>query len=143
MTAPIKRRRRFAPRFALAMGAAAPLLPHAVLAVDPPRHATAVAGEINDAWRASVERGLAWLANEQGADGSFGSLSHYGPHVAITGLSGMAFLCDGNTPGRGRYGPVVDRAIEDENSFAGGFDKSHATILTRGRGSDGATLGAL
>lgn len=53
------------------------------------------------------ERGLAWLASKQGSDGSFGNLSHYGPHVGITGLAGMAFLSDGHTPGRGKYGKVV------------------------------------
>lgn len=53
--------------------------------------------------RKSVERGLRWLAQQQAEDGSFGSLSHYGPHVGITGLAGLAFMADGNMPGRGRY----------------------------------------
>ncbi|MGD2111597.1 MAG: terpene cyclase/mutase family protein, partial [Phycisphaerae bacterium] len=58
-----------------------------------------------------MERGLAWLAGKQAADGSYGGLSHYGPHVGITGLAGLAFISDGNTPGRGRYGEAVDRAL--------------------------------
>lgn len=67
--------------------------------------------EITPAQRAAVEKGLAWLAEHQADDGSYGSLSHYGPHVGITGLAGLAFLSDGNTPGRGRYGVAVDKAL--------------------------------
>jgi len=59
----------------------------------------------------SVERGLTWLAERQAPDGSFGSLSHYGPHVGITGLSGMAFMADGSMPGRGPYAGVVDKCL--------------------------------
>jgi hypothetical protein len=60
----------------------------------------------------AVERGLAWLADQQAPDGSYGRLSHYGPHVGLTGLAGMAFLSEGNTPGRGRYGHNVERCID-------------------------------
>ncbi|MCK6484902.1 MAG: terpene cyclase/mutase family protein [Phycisphaerae bacterium] len=67
--------------------------------------------ESNPATRAAVERGLAWLATQQQSDGSFGSGSQYGRHVAITGLAGLAFLSDGSTPGRGRYAEQVDGAI--------------------------------
>ncbi len=59
-----------------------------------------------------VERGLHWLSGEQQDDGSFGSLSHYGRHVGITGLVGLAFLANGDTPGRGRYGAVIDGCID-------------------------------
>ena len=67
--------------------------------------------EVNPAWRAGVRRGLDWLAAQQADDGSYGGLSHYGPHVGITGLAGLAFMSEGNTPGRGPYGEVVDRAL--------------------------------
>ncbi len=83
-----------------------------VRAADPPhRAATATESELNDSVRASVEKGLAWLADKQAADGSFGGLSHYGPHVGITALGGMAFMAEGSLPGRGRYGENVDRAV--------------------------------
>ena len=45
--------------------------------------------EITPEHRTAVERGLAWLAGKQAEDGSYGSLSHYGPHVGITGLAGL------------------------------------------------------
>lgn len=61
--------------------------------------------------RQVIESGLAWLAAHQAADGSFGSLSHYGAHVGITGLAGMAFMSEGSTPGRGRFGDNVDKCL--------------------------------
>ena len=78
---------------------------------DRPRTAHATESEITAALREGVERGLSWLAAQQAEDGSFGSLSHYGPHVGITGLAGLAFLSEGNTPGRGRYGHVVEQSL--------------------------------
>jgi hypothetical protein len=77
----------------------------------PRQAATAVESEITPELRTSIEKGLTWLAKQQAADGSYGNLSHYGPHVGITGLAGLAFISDGHLPGRGRYGAVVSRAI--------------------------------
>jgi prenyltransferase beta subunit len=60
----------------------------------------------------AIERGLAWLARQQKPDGSFGSGSQYGRHVGITALAGLAFMSDGNLPGRGRYSRELDRALQ-------------------------------
>ncbi|MFQ5590124.1 MAG: prenyltransferase/squalene oxidase repeat-containing protein [Phycisphaerae bacterium] len=38
-------------------------------------------------------------------------MSHYGPHVGITGLAALAFMSDGDTPGRGRHGAVVSKCL--------------------------------
>jgi len=54
---------------------------------------------------------LAWLARSQQSDGSFGS-GRFRGNVAVTGLAGMAFLSNGHTPGRGKYGKVVQNAVE-------------------------------
>lgn len=62
--------------------------------------------------RLAIEKGLRWLANSQASDGGFGHLSHYGPHVGITSLAGLAFLSEGSTPGRGRFGGQVNRTLE-------------------------------
>ena len=84
----------------------------APLGAEPPRAASSAASEITPALTVALERGRAWLAAQQEEDGSFGSLSHYGRHVGITGLAGLAFVADGNTPGRGRYAYVVDGCID-------------------------------
>jgi hypothetical protein len=74
--------------------------------------APAAGGEFTPEALGAIERGLAWLAHEQASDGSFGSDSHYGRHVGITGLAGLAFLAGGSTPGRGPYGENVSRCID-------------------------------
>jgi hypothetical protein len=76
-----------------------------------PHPATPLESEFTPELRQSIDRGLKWLAERQAPDGSFGSMSHYGPHVGITGLAGMAFMSDGSLPGRGPYGEVVDRCL--------------------------------
>lgn len=76
-----------------------------------PQTATAYQAEITPELSTATETGLHWLAQQQAPDGSFGRLSHYGPHVGITGLAGLAFIADGNTPRRGRYGEIVERAV--------------------------------
>lgn len=81
------------------------------VSAQPARTPTPVQSEVTSVQRAAVQSGLAWLAAHQASDGSYGGLSHYGPHVGITGLAGLAFISDGNTPGRGRYGEVVERAL--------------------------------
>ena len=58
----------------------------------------------------SVDRGLAWLASQQAADGSFYTLPSGQP--AITSLATMAFLSRGHQPGLGPYGERLDRAID-------------------------------
>ncbi len=72
---------------------------------------TAQSSELDDQTRAAIEKGLAWLAGQQAKDGAYGTQSHYGPHVGITGLVGMAFLSHGDTPNRGPYGATVNRAL--------------------------------
>jgi hypothetical protein len=60
----------------------------------------------------AVEKGLAWLAKSQGADGSWGSEGAQGEYrMAMTGLAGLAFLSAGHQPGRGPYGAKIEKAI--------------------------------
>ncbi|GAB4386964.1 MAG: terpene cyclase/mutase family protein [Phycisphaerales bacterium] len=59
----------------------------------------------------AVERGLAYLATQQQPDGSFTG-GRFGRNVAITALACLAFMADGNLPGRGDYGDIVDRGLE-------------------------------
>lgn len=65
-----------------------------------------------------IDRGLEWLVTQQRPDGAFGAPVDSTPgapeahELACTGLAGLAFLAGGHLPGRGRYGPVLHRAIE-------------------------------
>jgi hypothetical protein len=68
--------------------------------------------EITDAQRAAVEKGLAWLAGKQGADGSYGSGGGFQKHAGITALAGLAFMQAGNLPDRGKYGQNVKRCLD-------------------------------
>lgn len=58
---------------------------------------------------AAVGRGLAFLARQQNADGSFEGGT---PKVATTGLSLLAFLGAGHAPDLGKHGLVVHNGIE-------------------------------
>jgi hypothetical protein len=58
----------------------------------------------------AIETGLAWLARQQNADGSFGSNVSRG-NIAVTSLAGLAFMAAGSSPGRGPYGPQIDKAL--------------------------------
>lgn len=58
----------------------------------------------------TVDSGLAWLASQQVADGSFPSNPVGQP--AVTSLAVMAFLSRGHTPGHGKYGQHINRAID-------------------------------
>lgn len=74
--------------------------------------ATAIESEITPQLESGVAKALGWLAQHQAEDGSFGGMSHYGPHVGITGLAGLAFLSEGSTPGRGRYASNVNQCVD-------------------------------
>ncbi len=58
--------------------------------------------------RASIEKGLAWLARAQSPSGAYGTGS---APVATTAIAGMAFLAGGHLPGRSKYGENVKRAL--------------------------------
>ncbi len=58
----------------------------------------------------AVERGLAWIAKGQRADGAFGE--HSGStQSGVWALCGMAFLAKGYVPGTEPYGPVIERIV--------------------------------
>jgi hypothetical protein len=68
----------------------------------------------------SIARGLAYLAHQQQADGSFQSREKgndnnprfAGPKIALTGLAQMAYLAAGRMPDTGKHGAVVRNATE-------------------------------
>src|SRR5262249_14793877 len=58
----------------------------------------------------AIDSGLAYLAAQQAADGSWGNNAFRG-NLGITGLAGRAFLAGGYRPGKGKYGQNLTKAI--------------------------------
>lgn len=85
----------------------------------------------------AIERGLAWLAKRQHADGAFGSGGGFGRNVAVTALSGIALLASGSTPGRGPHGEQVNRAID----FVMSMSKPNGLIHVKEQDSYGPMYG--
>ena len=67
--------------------------------------------EITPESEEAIRRGLRSLAATQNEDGTFGR-GRFAKHVGITALCALAFMADGNLPGRGPYGEVVRRSLE-------------------------------
>src|SRR5262245_47666944 len=68
-------------------------------------------GMITPEAQRAIDDGLHYLAQQQTADGSFGTGQFQG-NVAITSLCGLAFLAGGHQPGRGKYGKVVSKIVD-------------------------------
>ncbi|HEY8746628.1 MAG TPA: prenyltransferase/squalene oxidase repeat-containing protein [Tepidisphaeraceae bacterium] len=70
--------------------------------------------EITHDTKVAVEKGLAWLATHQSKGGGFegGRGFGYSNNIAITALSGLAFMEAGNLPGQGKYGREVRRCVD-------------------------------
>ncbi len=96
----------------------------------------AAEGEMNEAWEAGIARGLRALEGMQNDDGSFGA-GRYSRNVAVTSLACLAFMADGNLPGRGEYGTNVERGLDYilENSTETGLvaaEGTHAPMYGHG-----------
>jgi squalene cyclase len=89
-------------------------------AVDPTKSTVGGTGPIKDELtsevRASVKRGLAWLAKVQSKDGSFGGTGGGGyadgSQPGIAALAGLALMADGNMPDQGPYGKEVSKVLD-------------------------------
>lgn len=71
-----------------------------------------VGSELNEPSQRAIERGLAYLASRQNADGTFGNGGGVGASSAITSLAALAFMSAGHLPNRGQYGDVVAKAVD-------------------------------
>lgn len=58
----------------------------------------------------SIDRGLEYLARRQHPNGAVGS-GPYRENIAVTSLTGLAFLSSGSCPGEGPYGENLDRLV--------------------------------
>lgn len=63
--------------------------------------------EITPESELALERGLAWLARNQGSQGNWESND-----LGLVSLGALAFLSAGHMPGRGKYGDNVNRALQ-------------------------------
>jgi hypothetical protein len=63
--------------------------------------------EVTPASELALERGLEWLARNQGPQGNWESND-----LGLVGMGTLAFLAAGHMPGRGKYGAVVDRSLD-------------------------------
>ncbi|HEY5311917.1 MAG TPA: squalene--hopene cyclase [Pirellulales bacterium] len=63
--------------------------------------------EITPDSRQALDRGLAWLARNQGSNGNWDSKD-----LGLVSLGALAFLADGHMPGRGQYGTNVEQALD-------------------------------
>ena len=89
----------------------------------------------------AIKNGLAWLARNQNADGSFGSGTYRG-NIAVTSLAGLAFMSSGSSPGRGPYGAQIDKALAYvmDNTSPSGFiavrgSSTHGPMYSHGFGT--------
>ena len=62
--------------------------------------------EVTPASERALQKGLEWLARNQGAEGNWNS-----NNLGLVGMGALAFLSAGYLPGRGRYGNTVRRAL--------------------------------
>lgn len=62
--------------------------------------------KMDEATKKAAAKALEWLAAKQNQDGSW-SDGGYAHNTAITAFAMMAFMSQGNLPGRGQYGPEV------------------------------------
>lgn len=60
--------------------------------------------------RKAVKRGLDWLARQQMHDGHFEAQGQY--RCPMTGMAGIAFLCEGSTATQGEYSRVISRCAD-------------------------------
>jgi hypothetical protein len=84
------------------------VLPAALVLVGAPR---ATAEELSPKVQEAVNKGLDWLAKQQFPDGHWEAQGGQYP-MAMTGLSGMAFLMEGSTIKEGKYQQQIRKAVE-------------------------------
>jgi Squalene-hopene cyclase C-terminal domain len=89
----------------------------------------------------AIVSGLSWLGRNQNSDGSYGSGTYRG-NIAVTSLSGLAFMASGSSPGRGPFGAQIDKALVYvmDNTSQSGFiavaaSSTHGPMYSHGFGT--------
>jgi hypothetical protein len=104
-------RRQFLARGSALAGLAAGTTGLLALTRDKLPDGSASKGMITPAADRAIRDGLAYLASNQDANGSFGT-NRYKGNVAVSSLAAMAFMAGGHLPGRGKYGKNVNLALK-------------------------------
>src|SRR5437660_3898421 len=91
---------------------------------------------ITPAAQQAIDQGLAYLADHQQRDGSFGSGQYLG-NVAVTSLAALAMMAGGHQPGRGDYGDVVVKALR----YILDQDDGRGYLISRSGASHGPMYG--
>jgi hypothetical protein len=94
------------------MAAAVALLPPASGPVARADETSAALAKYSKPAEDAVTKALAYLAKNQGKEGSWPSNIGDGKDTAIASLCVMAFLAKGYTPGTGPYGDVINKGID-------------------------------
>ncbi|MCL2306107.1 MAG: terpene cyclase/mutase family protein [Planctomycetaceae bacterium] len=71
----------------------------------------AVAAVSETELRQTITQGLDWLASTQSGRGSWEATDSAYP-CAMTGMAGIALLCEGSTPSQGKYSENIKKAVE-------------------------------
>lgn len=90
---------RGVPWFAAALALPAMLLPVSRLPAEGDWEVTVESDQ-------ALQRGLEWLAATQGPDGSWTAND-----LGLVSMGALAFMASGHAPGRGKYGYVIERAL--------------------------------
>jgi hypothetical protein len=77
------------------------------LALTPPARADEIPGK----YRATVNKGLEWMARQQSRDGHWEAFGGQYP-VTMTALGGMSLLMEGSTIREGKYSKNIQKAVE-------------------------------
>lgn len=107
----------------------------------PPADVVAEEELVTPAARQLIDRSLDYLSSRQRPDGSFGS-GQWAGNIAVTALSGLAFLSSGSTPTEGPYQDHLARITDYviANTSASGFvvyqpATSHGPMYDHGFGT--------
>lgn len=94
--------------------------------------------EVTDELDQAVAKGLAFLAKQQNDDGSFSADRYGGSHIGVTSICCLAFMANGELPGRGEYGHVVDKGLDyvlanaQESGLLASANVSHGPMYGHG-----------
>jgi hypothetical protein len=118
---------------------------HPVRAAETVRRFDTATWEVTEQSREAAQRSLAYLAKTQRPDGgwtcdigykrdtAYAVTKEKADHVGVTALAGTAFLAGGHLPGRGKWGRVVSRALDNVLTHVGddGYISSGGALGTR------------